>query len=287
MYLLRHISRPSKWVYSVVFRSPHTPYSSRSASDSILVTRKMEHILSLTIAAWWPGEAWIERSWKWTAYGVKPNTICMHPLYCIYFQSQPICNLHKVVVDGDYRGETERPQDVRWQPNQHYSAHSTRCKPSSCISTCICICIWIQVTVRVALCERIIQTTKTGSEISWIMKWQRFNLSFMVMKAQMEKQIVSKSIGSTITRIMMMIMAMMTLMMIITLMMVIMIITMMILHCLWHWDESPGLDFALKGKWGSFGPIETSIRRIWCKWWTRRWEDDYCWRRWWWWFCRK
>ena len=50
----------------------------------------------------------------------------------------------------------------------------------------------------------------------------------------MKKQIVSKSIGSTITRIMMMIMAMMTLMMIITLMMVIMIITMMILHCLWH-----------------------------------------------------
>ena len=101
----------------------------------------------------------------------------------------------------------------------------------------------------------------------------------------MEKQIVSKSIGSTITRIMMMIMAVMIPMMIITLMMMMM----MILHCLGHWDASPGLDFSLKGKWGSFGPIETSIRRIWCKWW---WmivgdedDDDFVENdNWWWWY---
>ena len=60
----------------------------------------------------------------------------------------------------------------------------------------------------------------------------------------MEKQIVSKSIGSTITRIMMMIMAVMIPMMMMMIMItIIMIITMMILHCLG--TEMQALDWIL------------------------------------------
>ena len=59
----------------------------------------------------------------------KNQHICMymHLLYCIYFQSQSICNLYKVVVDSDYRGETECEQagrEVATQPTLLRTQHS-------------------------------------------------------------------------------------------------------------------------------------------------------------------